>query len=121
MNALVYERLLAKDEKSFKPYVVGLLVFGGIDPVTKSSQFFDAYAMAFSPEMNRAAWAFVGVAPLTTRNSLQSDKVIHNSEANPHQVRYTEIESTNQNACNLLVARGFMGDKLKVVLKEVKT
>ena len=76
--------------------------------------------MAFSPEKNRAAWAFVGASPLT-RKCLQSDKVIHNSESDPQQIQYKEIESTYHNTCNLLVARGYMGDKLKVVLKKVKS
>ena len=51
---------------------------------------------------------------------MESDKVIHNSESNPQQVQYKEIESTNHNACNLLVARGYKGDKLKVELKKLK-
>ena len=121
LNALVDERL-AKGGKSvsFRPDVVGLLVFGGVDPVTKYSKFYDAYAIAFSPEKNRAAWAFVGAAPLT-RKCLESDKVIHNSQSDPGQVEYKQIESTNHNACHLLVAQGFKGDMLKVVLKQVKS
>ena len=84
MNALVVDKRLVGNGKtvSFKPDLVGLLVFGGVDPVTNYSKFYDVYAMAFSTENNRAAWAFVVVAPLT-RHCLQSDKVIHSSESDP--------------------------------------
>ena len=78
MNALLVDKRLAIRGKtvSFEPDMVGLLVFGGVDPVSKFSQVFDAYPMAFSPEKNQATWASVSAAPLI-RNCLQSDKVIH--------------------------------------------
>ena len=117
MNRLVDEKLAQGKIVSLKPDVVGLLVFGGMDPLTKSSNYYDAYAIAFSPEKNLAAWAVVGAAPLT-RKCLESDKITHNSESDPQQVQYEEIENTNHNACHLLIAKDYNGDMLKVLLKK---
>ena len=120
LNRLVDERLAqGKTPVSFKPEIVGQLVFGKADPSTKSSNYNNAYVIIFLLEKNIAVWATVGATPLT-RKCLESDKVNHNSEFNPKQVQYKEIEKTNHNACHLLIARGYKGDKLKVVLKKEK-
>ena len=49
--------------------------------------------------------------------------MIHNSEPDTQHVQYKKVESTNHtNACHLLAkGGGYMGDRLKVVLKEVKS
>ena len=52
LNILVDERLTKGKIVSFRPDMVGLLVFGGVDLVIKLSKYFDAYAMAFSLEKN---------------------------------------------------------------------
>ena len=104
---VVDERLAQGKTVSFKPDVVGLLVFGGTDLLTKSSNYYDAYTIAFSPEKNLAAWAAVGAAPLT-RECLESDKVTHNSESNPKQVQYKGIENINHNICHILIPKVIM-------------
>ena len=59
------------------------LFFGDTDLITKSSNFYDAYAIAFLPEKKMVTWATaVGEAPRTNK-SLEPDKVTHNSESNP--------------------------------------
>ena len=90
---------------------MGLLVFGDTDPITKSSKYYNgAYAIAFSPEKDIDAWAAVGAAPLR-RMCLESDKVTHNNESGYKKYQYKEIENANHNACLLVVARGYKGEK----------
>ena len=50
LNRLVDERLAQGKTVSFKPDVVGLLVFGGTDLLTKSSNYYNASTIALSPE-----------------------------------------------------------------------
>ena len=69
LNTSVAKRLAKGKILSFRPDVVGLLVFGGVGPLTKSSNYFDVHAITFLLEKNRAAWAIVGVFPLS-RNCL---------------------------------------------------
>ena len=96
---------------------IGDLVFGVRGDIT--GKYKAAYALAFSPERNQAAWAAVGAAPLT-RKCLESDKVRHTTDTDPQHVLYQKIEDANHNACNLLSTLGFNGKSLKVVLKTEK-
>jgi len=54
--------------------LVGLLVFGGTDPVTGCDGYKDAFAEAFPIERNKAVWKKVGAVPLT-RNCVNHPKV----------------------------------------------
>ena len=49
---------------------------------------------------------------------LYSDKVRHDKEDDPNHVVYKKIQANNHNACDLLSAWGFRGNKLKVHLKK---
>ena len=99
--------------------MIGVLVFRGTDDVTRVRHYKDAFAVAFSPERNRHAWAVVGAAPLT-RSCLSFDKVRHDCEDDPLNSVFKQIEESNHNACALLTARGLNGDKMKVRLRNIK-
>ena len=46
--------------------MIGVLVFGGANDETGVKDYKDSFAIAFSPERNRHAWAIVGAAPQGT-------------------------------------------------------
>ena len=58
-------RILGDLSTSLPPWLVGLLVFGGIDPVSKVVVSESAFDIAFSKERNCEVWKKVGAAPLT--------------------------------------------------------
>lgn len=95
-----------------------MLVFGGTDFETGVTNYDDAFAMGFSRERNLFAWAAVGAAPLT-RSCLQSNDVIQNTASDPMHVIHQKIEDSNRLACQLLTARGYNGDRLRLNLKTV--
>ncbi len=47
------------------PYLVGLIVFGGVDPVSKVVVSDSAFDLAFSKEQNCKASKKIGAAPLS--------------------------------------------------------
>ena len=99
--------------------MIGILVFGGTNDVIGVKHCKDSFAIAFSPERNRHAWAVVGVAPLT-RSCLSSDKVGHDCEDDPLNRVFKRIEESNHNACALLTAKGLNAEKMKVRLRDIK-
>ena len=113
------DRLARGKSVCFNSWVIGVLVFGGIDDITGVRHYKDAFAVAFSPERNRHAWAVVGAAPLT-RSCLSSDKARHDCEDDQLNSVLKQIEESNHNACALLVAKGLNGEKMKVILKDIK-
>ena len=117
LQKLTCNRLEAEESVSFNSSIIGLLVFGGKDLQTNVDGYEDAFAIAFSPEKNKAAWAAVGAAPLTMA-CLYSDKVRHDKEDDPNHIVYKKIQDSNHTACVLLSTRGFLGNKLKVHLKK---
>ena len=72
--------------------LIGLLIFGGTDPITKRVGYCNAFQEALSKEKFLEAWAKVGAAPLTMK-CLESDKVWHeltgdNDDDNPLAIVY---------------------------------
>ena len=116
LNQITDDRLAMNKNATYTPRLIGLLVFGGKDPVTKICGYKDAFAIGFSKECNLSAWASVGAAPLT-RRCLKNEMIAH-TEGDPMHTVYKNIEAANHSACNLLSARGYNGIKLKVSLKE---
>ena len=110
-------RIENNDSVSFAPWIVGLLVFGGTDPITKCSGFEDCFALAFSKEKNIAAWEKVGAAPLTMA-CLSSDQVRQESDHDPLNSNYTRIQDANTLACGLLNSKGYDGNQLMAKLKK---
>jgi hypothetical protein len=58
-------RIMGDLHLSLPPYLVGLIVFGGVDPVSKVVVSDSAFELAFSKERNCEVWKKVGAAPLT--------------------------------------------------------
>ena len=110
-------RIENNESVSFAPWIVGLLVFGGTDPITKCSGFEDCFALAFSKEKNIAAWEKVGAAPLTMA-CLSSDQVRQESDHDPLNSNYTRIQDANTLACGLLNSKGYDGNQLMAKLKK---
>ena len=50
LQMLTDARIAANESVSIVPWLVGLLVFGGEDPVTKSTGFFNCFSISFSKE-----------------------------------------------------------------------
>mmetsp|Transcript_13382 Transcript_13382/g.31511 ORF Transcript_13382/g.31511 Transcript_13382/m.31511 type:complete len:575 (+) Transcript_13382:842-2566(+) len=98
LNQITDDRLELNKNASYTPRLIGLLVFGGEDPVTKIGGYKDAFAVGFSKDRNLAAWASVGAAPLT-RRCLESEMVAH-TEGDPMYIVYKNIEAANHSACN---------------------
>ena len=92
LNKLTDNKLAAALGVSFALSEIGLLVFGGEDSKTGTSNYQDAFAIAFSPAQNKAAWDAVGAAPLTCK-CLQSDKVRHTTQKMYPSLFYTSNRS----------------------------
>ena len=67
----------------------------------------DAFAAAFSTELNKIAWDKVGAAPLT-RKCLESGKVQHTSESDPNHVVYKRIEAGAVGNLKIKIQRFFL-------------
>ena len=65
LDRLIEERLVQNKSTSIPAWMVGLIIFGGVDPVTNFELRESAFQAGFSREACRAAWAMVGAAPLT--------------------------------------------------------
>ena len=97
--------------------LIGILVFGGVDPET-GCVYDDAFNMAFNKEKNVSSWGAVGAAPFTMA-CLTNSLVRHTmTETDPHSDLYNEIQDRNVLACGLLSLKGFDGNKLSRVIKE---
>ncbi len=65
LAAVVMEQRLEQNKSvSLQPWIVGLIVFGGTDPVTGFELIDCAFKAAFSKKACLNAWAKLGAAPL---------------------------------------------------------
>ena len=68
LDIVVQDRQKENESKaaSLQPWLVGLVIFGGVEPETKREVIVtDSFAYAFSMEHNLDAWSKIGAAPLT--------------------------------------------------------
>jgi len=101
---------------------LGLLVFGGIDPVTKV-ELRASFDMAFSPRICLSSWKKCGAVPLT-REALHSDKVRHetivnrdgstNTDIDPMSAALVQMEMSNHMSCDFLSTMGYDGSQLRI-------
>ena len=101
---------------SLAPWIVGLVVFGGTDPVT-GLIVGSAFERGFSHTLNLKAWAKVGAVPLS-RKCLDSPKVrrsIGDGDSEQQALVHLIVEH-NTIACHALTMEGFNGDAMKVEL-----
>ena len=102
-----------------------LLVFGGIDSVTKARGISNAFAYGFCEKACLSAWAKCGAVPLTM-TPLSSKGVRHeivksrtgevDKDLDPEGVRLQALEDANALHCSFLCTFGFDGTKLRKVL-----
>jgi len=98
---------------------IGVLVFGGTDPVTGRPGYRNAFAVAFNKAKNLGAWAKVGAAPLTEA-CLNSEKVRHEAgvDGDPLVAMLRNMQLHNDTCCLLLRRRGYSADLLSAKLDE---
>ncbi len=74
LEFLTSARLNRNMSPSIQPFLIGLLVFGGIDPISQKTLPKNAFQEGFSEEQCLASWSKVGAAPLTHK-CIESKKV----------------------------------------------
>ena len=115
-------RIMQDLSTSLPPWLVGLLVFGGIDPVSKVVVSESAFDIAFSKEPNCEVWKKVGAAPLT-RACLQNHNQVRREMGDAEDATNNTmqlIQSTNDLSTFFLKEHGFNSDVLKASIKKVK-
>lgn len=114
------ERYKRKKSTSIKPSLIGLLVFGGVDPETGVETCQNAFKNAFSKQKNLEAWKKVGAVPCT-RECLQDRKVRHElgkgEEDDPLAPELRNMQEHNNLCVNWLNMHGFRGDQLAAQLQ----
>ena len=100
------------------PYLVGLLVYGGVDPLS-GVELENAFEKAFGIEANEDAWKKIGAAPLT-RACLDDAKVRHDGtdKEDPQYEKYQAIQAHNERATEALAYLGYNGRLLQIKLNE---
>ena len=110
---------VVQDRKEFKMNttvsitLIGLLIFGGTNPIKKRGGYHNAFQEAFRKEKCLEAWAKIGAAPLTMK-CLESNKVRHgytedNDDDNPLAEVYRAIQVQNDFSVSWLNANEFSG------------
>ena len=93
--------------------LIGLIIFGGTNPITKRVCYRNDFQEAFSKEKCLEAWAKVGAAPLTMK-CLESEKVRNeltedNDDDNPLAEFYRAMQAHNDLSVAWLNANGLSG------------
>jgi hypothetical protein len=107
---------------SLLPWLVGFLVFGGMDTVSKVVLSESAFGIAFSKEQNCEVWKTVGATPLT-RACLQNYNQVRQEMGDAKDAANNTrqlIQSTNDLSTFFLKEHGFDSDMLKTSIKTVK-
>ena len=115
-------RIMGDLPTSLPPWLVGLLVFGGMDPVSKVVVSESAFDVAFSKDRNCEVWKKVGAAPLTRaclQNHNQVRREMGDAEDATNNIMQL-IQSTNNLSTFFLKEHGFDSDVLKASIKKVK-
>ena len=120
LDTIVQRRIKLGKSLSLSPWMVGLVVFGGLDSETgyEIKQNDSAFEVAFSVEACKKAWAEVGAAPLT-RRCLTDSKVrreLGDAEDTLNELM-SSIQEGNDAATALLIRHGLDGAQLRVQLK----
>ena len=122
LYAVVDARVQKEMSLSFAPWIVGLVVFGGMDPKSLYVIETCAFSVGFSNEQCLNAWAKIGAVPLT-RACLDDPKVrreIGDGDAE-YDMKMILIQDANDVAVHMLTELGFKSAVLlKGKIKEVK-
>ena len=119
LATIVAQRLAAKKSVSLQPWLVGLIVFGGIDEVTGFELTDCAFSRGFSREACLNAWKKVGAAPLT-RSCLSDPKVSKRlgEGSSSFDELLLGIQSANDLAVHALKQGGYKGELLKATIQK---
>ncbi|CAJ1927930.1 unnamed protein product [Cylindrotheca closterium] len=106
---------------TLNPSVIGILVFGGADPMTGVPGYRDAFAEAFSKKKCIEAWEKVGAAPCT-RKCLQSHQVCHRigDESDSFANQYKDLQLQNDFCVGWLNSHGLDGCHLAAKVDVIK-
>ncbi len=121
LKALSDARIAGDFPTSFPPWLVGLLVFGGTDPISRFVVE-SAFEFGFSPEKNLNAWSKCGAAPLTRcclKNHSHVRSEIGDDDDATNQMMQ-EIQTANDISTHFLTAHGYNGDAFKATVNKVK-
>lgn len=120
LELVVEQRVENNESVSLQPWLVGLFVFGGTDPVTGCELEKSAFQEGFSREECKRAWEKVGAAPLT-RKCLEDDKVLKSvgDGDDAFNQLLLSIQDANDLSTHALTEAGFGGEFLKVAMVKV--
>ncbi len=113
---LTSARLNCNMSPSIQPFLIGLLVFGGIDPISHETLPKNAFQEGFSEEKCLVSWSKVGAAPVTCK-CLESKKVrceLGDADDDMNNVAKL-IEEANFLSCHFLSTNGYNGLALRVI------
>ena len=118
LENIAMDRYAKKISLNMGPHLVGILVYGGVDPVS-GVELGNAFESAFVTNANLHAWGLIGAAPLT-RACLKEPQVFHDgtdSEDTEYDM-YQSIQATNKRDTEALLFYGYKGDLLQVTLEK---
>ena len=124
LDVVVQNRIAKGESTSLPTWIVGLVVFGGKDPVTDMDVHRNAFEDAFGLESNLNAWAKVGTVPCT-RACLHNKQVQRelNDSTLEDETTYLmlKLDKANELSTYNLTAAGYNGSLLKVRCKIIPT
>jgi hypothetical protein len=101
--------------------MVGLVVFGGTDPISGVVVPCSAFDVAFSKERNCAVWEKCGAAPLT-RACLQNNSQVRREmgdDEDATNMAMVHIQESNNVSTHFLLCNGYNGNAFKDTIKKV--
>ncbi len=121
LDSVIQAHLNLNKPCNLQPYLIGLIVFGGTDPVTGFFVERSAFEEAFSEQQCLSTWSKVGAAPLT-RKCLESKQVRREfGDADDEMNRMAKtMEDANRVSCLFLTQNGYDGSALRVEVAKVK-
>ncbi len=122
LRALSDARINGDFPTSLPPWMVRLLVFGGIDPVSQFVVSESAFEFGFSREKNLNAWSKCGAAPLT-RCCLENHSQVRREMGDDDDATnkmMQDIQTANDISTHFLTAHGYNGEAFKATVNKVK-
>jgi hypothetical protein len=122
LRALSDARINGDFPTSLPPWMVGLLVFGGTDPVSQFVVSESAFEFGFSRDKNLNAWSKCGAAPLT-RCCLENHSKVRREMGDDDDATnkmMQDIQTANDISTHFLTAHGYNGEAFKATVNEVK-